>query len=440
MTQLPFQDRAEAANALAVALSPHRGSHPVVLGIPRGGMPIARIVADALNGELDMILVRKLGAPGNPEFAIGAVDERGSILLSRDFERTGADEAYIRHQARAQMALMRERRARYGGSGVRSLQGRTVIVLDDGLATGFTMEAALQSVRAEHPARLVCAVPVAAPDSLAEIARTADDVVCLATPQPFRAVSSYYRRFPEVSDDEVIAALQGLRTPTTARLSQPVHIPAGQHLLEGMLTVPEAATGLVVFAHGSGSSRLSPRNRFVADALSRRKIATLLFDLLTPHEDAARATRFDIDFLAGRLELALAWIDANPDCRGLPLGIFGASTGAAAALRVAAARPDAVVAVVSRGGRPDLAGRETLQRIRCPVLLIVGAEDREVIALNQMARASIGARAELVIVPDAGHLFEEPGTLEAMTMLAADWFQRKLHHPAARPAVPRSVH
>ncbi|WP_257385452.1 alpha/beta family hydrolase [Tahibacter caeni] len=441
MTQLPFQDRAQAARALADALASYRGSRPVVLGIPRGGMPMARIVADALGGELDMILVRKLGAPGNPEYAIGSVDERGSILLNDDAEWTGADEAYVRDEARVQMALMRERRARYGGGTVRSLSGRTVIVLDDGLATGSTMEAALRAVRAQHPASLVCAVPVAAPDSLAHVRRFADEIVCLATPHPFRAVSLYYRRFPEVTDEEVTAALRESAAPKREQaVSELVHIPAGQRLLEGALTVPDAAVGLVVFAHGSGSSRHSSRNRFVADALAHRTIATLLFDLLTPQEDALRANRFDIDILAERLETAVAWVSRHPRCRGLPLGLFGASTGAAAALRVAAEHPDAIAAVVSRGGRADLAGRETLQQVRCPVLLIIGSADREVLALNQAARRSIGACAELRIVPGAGHLFEEPGTLEAMAALAADWFQRRLSLAGAGHAVPHTTH
>jgi len=440
MTGLPFQDRTQAAHALADALAPHRGSRPVVLGIPRGGIPLARIIADALEGELDMVLVRKLGAPGNPEYAIGAVDERGSILLNDDFEWTGADQAYIHAEARAQMALMRERRARHGGGSVHSLAGRTVIVVDDGLATGSTMEAALRAVRVQHPARLVCAVPVAAADSLVRIRRVADEVVCLAAPRPFRAVSLCYRHFPEVTDEEVTAALQGSPVPQREQApSQLVRIPAGSQTLEGVLTIPDAAVGLVIFAHGSGSSRHSARNRVVADALVRRNVATLLFDLLTPQEDAVRAARFDIDRLAERLEAATAWTSSHPRCRGLPLGLFGASTGAAAALCVAAARPDAIAAVVSRGGRVDLAGGEMLQRVRCPVLLIVGSADREVLALNQAARRGMSASAELQIVPGAGHLFEEPGTLEAMAALAADWFRRRLSLAGSGPGVPHAA-
>ena len=427
MMQLPFQDREQAAHALAAALARYRGTQPVVLGIPRGAMPMARIVADALGADLDMILVRKLGAPGNPEHAIGAVDERGSVLLNEASVWSGAGRAYLQAEIDQQLALMRERRARYGGDALGDLTGRTVIVVDDGLATGATMVAALRAVRAQSPARLVCAVPVAAADSLAEVRQVADDVVYLATPYPFRAVSLYYRNFAEVTDDDVAAALQGRRkTASHGTASQPVRIPAGQWLLEGALRVPEHAIGLVVFAHGSGSSHLSPRNRHVADALAEKGIASLLFDLLTPREDVTPSVRFDIPILASRLESAVAWVRRQPHCLGLPLGLFGASTGAAAALRVAAAHPDLIAGVVSRGGRPDLAGRDILQRVRTPVLLIVGAADPDVLELNRSARGLMGAWAELVTIPGAGHLFEEPGTLEAMTMVAADWFAREL--------------
>lgn len=428
MMQLPFKDREQAAHALAAALVRYRGMRPVVLGIPRGAMPMARIVADALGADLDMILVRKLGEPGNPEHAIGAVDERGSVLLNDASVWSGAGRAYLQAEIDQQMALMRERRARYGGDALGELAGRTVIVVDDGLATGATMVAALRAVRAQSPARLVCAVPVAAADSLAEVRQVADDVVYLATPYPFRAVSLYYLNFAEVTDDDVAAALLGRQRQAASHgiVSQPVRIPAGQWLLEGALRVPEHAIGVVVFAHGSGSSHLSPRNRHVADALAEKRIATLLFDLLTPREDVTPSVRFDIATLASRLESAVAWVRRQPQCLGLPLGLFGASTGAAAALRVAAAHPDLIAGVVSRGGRPDLAGRDILQRVRTPVLLIVGAADPDVLELNWSARGVMGAWAELVTIPGAGHLFEEPGTLEAMTVVAADWFMRVL--------------
>ena len=210
-----------------------------------------------------------------------------------------------------------------------------------------------------------------------------------------------------------------------------VRIGFGAARLEGSLTIPEGAAGLVVFAHGSGSSRHSPRNRYVAEYLRREGLGTLLMDLLTEEEeDADQRTgrlRFDIDLLAGRLVGAADWLSRQPATRGLRLGFFGASTGGGAALVAAAERPDLVGAVVSRGGRPDLAGA-ALARVEAPTLLIVGGDDDVVIELNREALAQLRCEARLEIVPGATHLFPEPGALARVADLAAEWFARHLSH------------
>ena len=214
-----------------------------------------------------------------------------------------------------------------------------------------------------------------------------------------------------------------------ADVRQPVQIKVGADLLEGDLVVPEKATGLVIFAHGSGSSRFSRRNRLVAQVLERGGFATLLLDLLTKEEDAidvrTREYRFDIDRLARRVIAAIDWADQQPALRALPVACFGASTGAAAALMAAADRPDNVHAVISRGGRPDLAG-DALPRVLAPTLLIVGGDDDVVIQLNQDAMRRMEAPVQLEIVPGATHLFEEPGTLERVSELAREWCARHL--------------
>jgi putative phosphoribosyl transferase len=210
---------------------------------------------------------------------------------------------------------------------------------------------------------------------------------------------------------------------------RPVQVPAGTVTLDGNLTLPEYAQAIVLFAHGSGSSRHSPRNRYVARVLNEAKLATLLIDLLTLHEEVIDTRtahlRFDIDLLAERLVDATDWLTQFPDTKHLPIGYFGASTGAAAAPAAAAVRPDVVGAVVSRGGRPDLAG-SALPRVRAPTLLIVGGDDRQVIELNRAALAQLRCEKQLVIVPAATHLFEEPGALDEVARLARDWFQRYL--------------
>jgi putative phosphoribosyl transferase len=206
--------------------------------------------------------------------------------------------------------------------------------------------------------------------------------------------------------------------------------------LAGDLSVPPSATGVVVFAHGSGSGRASPRNRAVADALVDAGLATVLIDLLTPDEELedrhSGRLRFDVRLLGRRVVAAIDWLARDRQLARLPVGCFGASTGAAAALMAAAERPERVAAVVSRGGRPDLAD-DALERVTCPTLLIVGSADAEVIALNRSAANRMPAGSELTIVPRAGHLFEEPGALERVAALTRDWFAEHLPvHAAAR--------
>ena len=205
-----------------------------------------------------------------------------------------------------------------------------------------------------------------------------------------------------------------------------VHIPAGQVELDGELILPPSAKGVVLFAHGSGSSRFSPRNTYVAEVLQHRGIGTLLIDLLTREEDQDYATRFDIDLLTQRLLAATAWLQSDQKTQALSLGYFGASTGAAAALQAAARMEKKISAVVSRGGRPDLAGAVALGRVTAPTLLIVGGADYGVIELNQQADALMNCEKRLVLIPGATHLFEEPGTLQQAAHTAADWFAQHL--------------
>lgn len=209
-------------------------------------------------------------------------------------------------------------------------------------------------------------------------------------------------------------------------LEQLVHIPVDGTHIEGMLQLPASPQGIVLFAHGSGSSRHSPRNNFVARELHAQHLGTLLLDLLTVGEDLDYQTRFDIPLLTHRLLVATRWVLQHAQTQRLPIGYFGASTGAASALQAAAAVPELIKAVVSRGGRPDLAGAHDLARVAAPTLLLVGGHDPEVLELNQEALQRLPCTKELVVVPGATHLFEEPGTLEEVARLAAGWFSHHL--------------
>ena len=215
---LPFRNRIDAAEQLAAALASYRGRNPLVLAIPRGAIGMGRVIAEALDGELDVVLVRKLRAPFNRELALGAVDEAGAVVMSDSATRLGVDESYLADEARAQGERIRERRARYGGDAHRiDPAGRLVIVVDDGLATGSTMVSALRSLRALGASEIVAAVPVGAVDSVARVRGEADALVCLATPEPFYAVSQFYGEFAQVEDDEVVAELEAWRAGRKAR-------------------------------------------------------------------------------------------------------------------------------------------------------------------------------------------------------------------------------
>ncbi len=423
-----FDDRADAGEQLAERLDFLRSKPVVVLGLPRGGVPVAERVALALGAPLDVILVRKLGVPFQRELAMGALGENGIRVLNDDVVRTtGVSEHGIEIVAAREQAELSRRAARYRpGRSMISLKEKIAVIVDDGIATGATARAACQVARAAGAARVVLAVPVA-PHGWTRSQHDADELVCLHTPDDFFAVGQFYRNFDAVDDGEVVASLQRARASdiaadcAEAADDHEVLVDVGSVRLQGRLTVPERATGIVLFAHGSGSSHHSPRNRYVARVLNQVGLATLLFDLLTPREEVDRAKTFDIELLARRLGDATEWTRKRSAVFGLPMCYFGASTGAAAALQ-AAANPDAdIAAVVSRGGRPDLAGRH-LGAVRAPTLLIVGGNDDVVLDLNRQAFRELRCEAEIAVIPGATHLFDEPGTLAAAALAARDWF------------------
>ena len=426
--ELPFEDREDAGRRLAERLARYRDERPVVFALPRGGVPVGYEISRSLGAPLDVFVARKLGAPGQPEFGIGAVAPGGVRVLNANVvERLGIPADYLEAVTRKETAEV-ERRLRHfrGGLPEPEVRGRTVILVDDGLATGVTARAAVEALRRLGPRRLVLAAPVCAAQTAERLGPEVDELVCLAAPPDLGAIGFWYRNFEQTSDEEVIGLLERARREGGERA---VEIPAGPVELAGNLSVPEEAEGVVLFAHGSGSSRYSPRNRHVARALGKAGLATLLIDLLTPDEEEADREsghlRFDVGLLARRLARATHWLRQNPDTRDLPVGYFGASTGAGAALVAAAERPREVGAVVSRGGRPDLAG-DALPLVEAPTLLIVGSADETVIRMNEEALGRLRAEKRLEIVPGAGHLFEEPGTLEEVARLAAGWFTRHL--------------
>jgi putative phosphoribosyl transferase len=443
-----FVDRTDAGRKLAGRLRHLRGAGAVVLALPRGGVPVGYPVARELAAPLDVLVVRKLGVPFQPELAMGALGEDGARVLNPEVVRaagvTGHELAAVEA---AEGAELRRRLARFRGNRPRvRLAGRTAIIVDDGIATGATARAACQVARRQGAARVVLAVPVAPAGAAASLAGVADEVVCLTAPEWLSSIGQWYENFTQTTDEQVVALLER----AAGRLADPapddpddpddpdaeVLVPAGAAELPGQLTVPERPAGLVVFAHGSGSSRHSPRNRYLAGMLQQAGYGTLLFDLLSPDEAHDRRNVFDIARLGTRLVHAVDWLQRRPESRLLPVGLLGASTGAAAALWAASDIDTEVAAVVSRGGRPDLAA-DRLALVRAPTLLVVGGQDRAVLEFNRAARRKLRCPSRLAVVPGAGHLFTEPGALEAAARLAERWFRSHLTAPAPAGSAAR---
>jgi putative phosphoribosyl transferase len=481
-----FMDRTDAGRALARSIEYLRGSDVVVLGLPRGGVPVAFEVARALEAPLDVIVVRKLGVPYQPELAMGAIGEGGIRVSNDEVIRRGGitPEEIAAVEERERVDLDQQAQTFRAGRPHVEVAGRTAVVVDDGIATGSTAAAACQVARRMGAKRVVLAVPVGAPESLHALRSVCDEVVSLHAPEYFMAVGTFYDDFRHVSDAEVSDLLarsdEAVKVPAASapstsaqpaaaqpaaaqaaaaqaatagvpsaeaegaepRASRPdfatntagpvpapperdedvdLEVADGTVILEGHLTIPPNATGLVIFVHGSGSSRHSPRNTYVASQLNVAGLGTLLFDLLTKEEEAERANVFDIPPMAARLTDVTAWVREQPGGADAALGYFGASTGAAAALWAAAEPAVRVHAVVSRGGRPDLADPR-LPDVPSPTLLIVGGRDDVVLELNRQAQQRLRCENRLAIVPGATHLFEEPGALQTVTRLARDWF------------------
>jgi len=438
-----FKDRVDAGRQLGRRLAELRGQDIVVLGLPRGGVPVAFEVAAALDAPLEVIVVRKLGLPYQPELAMGAVGEGGVKVLDEQVlahSRVSGEELlavaeYERSVLENRVVLFRKGRTRL------DLTGRVAVIVDDGIATGSTARVACRIARKQGAARVVLAVPVAPAETLADLTEP-DEVVCLATPRQFTAVGYHYRDFSPTDDDEVVRLLDlaakrvqtalppspassGARAVNAADVDEEVDIPSRGVRLQAQLHLPVPARAVVLFAHGSGSSRHSPRNRYVAGVLQQAGLGTLLLDLLTPAEERNRANVFDIELLARRLSSATDWLGTRAEMASSAVGYFGASTGAGAALWAASEPSARTAAVVSRGGRPDLAGAD-LPSVKAPTLLIVGGNDPIVIDLNRRAMARMTAPFQLEIVPHATHLFEEPGTLGEVARLAREWFVRHL--------------
>lgn len=426
---MTYLNRKHAGQLLAEKLLKYKNSNPQILALPRGGVPVASEIATALRAPMDVLIVRKIGAPYQPELAVGALCEdeapiwNPSILSRMGLEPDDMHKIVKKEsdKIKKQIQLFRE------GRELTAFEKKTVIVVDDGLATGSTMLAAVNYLKKKGVTEIIVAAPIAADTSCEKLRAEVAGVVVLDEREDLRSVGEWYIDFTQVSDEQVVALLEESRKLEKAQINtQEIVMPLKSVKLIGDLTSFSSMKALIIFAHGSGSSRKSTRNRQVARYLNDRGFGTLLFDLLEDQEALNRKNVFDLGLLNERLVQATYFIRQQKNLKDIPIGFFGASTGAGAALIASAKLQESekIFAVVSRGGRPDLAG-ETLKEIVIPTLLIVGGLDYDVIDLNEQARKSL-RNCELKIVPDATHLFEEPGALENVSQLTEEWFSHYL--------------
>jgi putative phosphoribosyl transferase len=457
-----IQNRSSAARDLARALLKYRKQpNVVVLAVACGGVPVAAGIARELHAPLDLMLVHKLGTPAHGEVAMGAVASGGVRLVNRQIVRAleVSPQELECMAARVGTELEQCLAGFRGTRGLPALEDRCVILVDDGVSTGSTMQAAIAALRARAPARIVAAVPVGPVEAISQLRREADEVVCLATPTPFGSIGRWYEEFPEVSAEEVRRLLAErwdeeerrasagcvrprqvypepiAQTPTArVRSASSVRLHSGTGLLEGTLVVPDPVQGLIVVVKGSAADPFNSRACAFAELLEEHGYATLQFNFLGTDEERADPVRdevrSDVAQIAERLGRVLDWVAHEPHVQELPVGIFATSVGVAAALRLTAERPAAAAAIVSLSGRPELAGA-FITKVTAPVLYLLGGHDERALALNVEAAVRMRTPHRVEVVPGAGALFDEPGKLAQAATHAAAWFERHLVQSAA---------
>ncbi|GAB3723638.1 phosphoribosyltransferase family protein [Nocardiopsis oceani] len=427
---LPFADRSEAGRRLAERVRPHAVNDPVVLALPRGGVPVGAELAQRLDADFDVLVVRKIGLPGRPETGVGAISEDGHVLYDdRALARLRVPRQALSDTVASERDELDRRRRVYRGErpGPR-IAGRDCVIVDDGVATGGTARAALRMVRHAAPSRLVLAVPVASPEAIEILRAEADALVVLSAPDNFRAVGEWYSDFDQLTDGHVTAILAERdrlhQRPDAARA---VRIRAGQVYLDGDLTMPTALRGVVVMAFGE--SRSDPRWRAIASALHRAGYATLLLDLLTGDERGPGDTGTETRVLGERLSAAVTWLRRATDAASEPLGVLGSGAAAPAALVTAAERPQDVASVVVHGGRIDLA-EPSLSAVRAPALILLASEDSFVRELGEWTRGRMGGLTDLRVVCGAEQLLHGAQEWRQVAVATLDWFDRHLSRHA----------
>jgi putative phosphoribosyl transferase len=438
-----FRDRVEAGQRLVKLVQQYQSQHPLVIGVPDGGVPVALEVAAALQAPFEVWAGEKLGSPEHPGLRLGAIAEGDVVFLDHSLPTQMGTQPLEALIARKQL-LLHERSLRLRGSArLPDVTGRTVLVVDDGVATGATLHAVLLAVKSHKPRELVVAVPVGAISRLAALRRIADHVHALEETRNLVAIGAWYDDFTRVPEPQIADVLRHPSRALAHSLQSTEALPANTREIDvhvegvtlcGTLAVPHDAKALVIVASASGTSRFDASNRFLAAELRKRNLATLLFDLLT-HREELRALeagkfRFDLELLSRRLLAATHWVAHNRETEWMRVGFLEGPIGPGVALDAAARRPNVVQAIAAIGASPHIA-RSYFGKTKAPTLWLVGETDAAVLSLDPKEIAAIFGEADLEIVPGAGALFEEPGALEQVSALASRWFERWLVAPGA---------
>ena len=422
MNKNRFENREHAGKTMAETLMQYKHLNPVVLALPRGGVPIAFEIANQLQAPLDVILVKKIGAPGHEEFAIGAVaEDEKPILNHKVIKQYQFNPEEIENIIGNRITEIRNRSKTYRKLTKKiPLEGRNVIVVDDGLATGATMLAAVRWLRTQKINKIIVAVPVSSKEAASEIKKLVDEFISLHTPENFIAVGMWYKDFPQVSDEEVLRLLSN-------KIIKPRIIPYNVIIedenikLQGIVRIPQNAKGIILFAHGGNGIHKHQIDVFMANSLNNSGFATLLINLLTESESLDQKSAFNVELLTKRLLVATRWVKANH--AGLAIGYFGTSIGTAAAIKASKDRLD-IFAIVSLTGRPDLA-HEVLAKTYAPALLMAGANDKTNIPYNKMAKEEL-TNAKIVLIPHVAQDFEDPETLKQIALHTINWFKNSI--------------
>ncbi|MBI5949434.1 MAG: alpha/beta fold hydrolase [Chloroflexi bacterium] len=423
-----FQDRDDAGRRLGELLKQRGLKRPLVLGIPRGGVPVAAQVARAVEGELGVVVARKVGAPYQPELAIGAVTADGVAWINEPLAAdTGAGKDYLDREIAGQAAEARRREAVFDGHRRGAVSGRPVIIVDDGIATGATALAAARSMRKAGAKPLIVAVPVGPPHTLDLLKQEADEVICLHEEPDFWAIGQFYVDFHPMEDREVLDVLAAFPAAAPDGTVEAFIRRDGVELA-ARLRLPGGRAPVVVFVHGLGSSKDSPRNVVIAERLVDAGIAALLFDL-SGHGESTAGRHEGIEAYVDDLVAAVAWVKEQPGIDAEHLAIAGSSLGAVVALQAVQSGRVKPAALVLRAPPAD---PEEFRGLTVPALLLVGSDDP--LLEQACGAAGVSPSVRLQVAPGASHLFEEPGTLELATDATVSWLRGQLAAPAAARA------